>query len=71
MEILIGLAILYIVQAVLIYGMTYAHFKGEFPNQKHRGIAGFMAMFASFLPVLGPLIILFLSEFAEHGLRYK
>ncbi len=71
MEIAIGLLILYVIQAVLIYGMTYGYFKGEFPDQKHRGIAGFMALFAAILPLIGPLLIFFLSECGEYGLRYK
>lgn len=71
MEILIGLLILYIIQAVLIYGMTYGYFEGKFPNQDNMSVAGFQAITAGFLPVLGPFLVFFLSEGIKYGLRWK
>lgn len=71
MEILIGLVILYIIQAVLIYGMTYGHFSGEYPGQNHRPFALFMALFAGYVPIFGPLTIFCISGFARRGLRWK
>lgn len=71
MEILFGLVMLYLLQAVLIYGMTYGHFKGDFPSQEHRPMALFMALFAGLMPIVGPALIFALSGFAKHGLRYK
>lgn len=71
MEILIGLVILYVIQAVLIYGMTFGHFKTEFPDYSHVPMSMFMALFAGSLPILGPMVIFCLSGFAEHGLRWK
>lgn len=71
MEIAIGLVILYVIQAVLIYGMTFGYFEGEYPDSENMGVAGFMGIVASILPFIGPLLILFLSEGAKHGLRYK
>lgn len=70
MEIVIGLVILYVIQAVLIYGMTYGHFETEHPGDNEL-FALFMALFAGILPLLGPLTIFFLSGFARNGLRYK
>lgn len=71
MEIVIGLAILYVIQAVLIYGMTFGHFEGDYPSTGNRGFALFMALFAAILPVVGPSLIFFLSDWARNGLRYK
>lgn len=71
MEIIIGLVLLYILQAVLIYGMTYAYFEGEYLGYGHRGIAMFVALHAGMLPIVGPAMIFCLSGFATYGLRYK
>jgi len=71
MEIVIGLLILYVIQAVLIYGMTYGHFEGDYPGTRNRGFALFMAGFASILPLVGPFLIFFLSDWARNGLRWK
>ena len=71
MEIVIGMVILYVIQAVLIYGMTFGYFSGEFPRQQHRGFATSMALIAGLMPILGPSIIFWLSDAAKHGLRYK
>jgi uncharacterized membrane protein len=70
-EILIGLIILYVFQAALIYGMTFGYFEGKYPNMGNVSIAFKMAVIGGILPVLGPLIIFVLSEKVKHGFRYK
>lgn len=71
MEIVIGLVILYVIQAVLIYGMTFGHFESDYPDSGNEGFAIFMALFAGILPIIGPVTILCLSGFARRGLRWK
>jgi len=71
MEILIGLTILYVIQATLVYGMAFGHLKSEFPTYNHVPFVLFMSLFAGIVPVLGPLVIFCLSGFGEHGMRYK
>lgn len=71
MGILVGLLVLYVVQAILIYGMTYAHFKGDFPSTDHKPIAALMGLLAGLIPLFGPVLIFALSGFAKHGIRYK
>lgn len=71
MEILIGLVVLYVVQAVLIYGMTYGYFEGKYPNMGNISVAVKMSVIGGILPLIGPLIIFALSEKVKYGLRYK
>ena len=71
MEIIIGLVILYLVQAVLIYGMTFGYFETRYPNTSNVPFAVKIAVIAGVLPVIGPIIIFILSEKVKHGLRYK
>lgn len=71
MEILIGLMILYVIQAVLVYGMTFGYFESKYPNIDNVSVAIKMSVIGGVLPVLGPLIIFILSENVKYGLRYK
>lgn len=71
MEIIIGLVLLYVLQVVLIYGMTFGYFESKYPGMGNEGIATCMAFVASILPLVGPLIIFALSEKVKYGLKYK
>lgn len=71
MEIFIGLVILYAVQVVLIYGLTFAYFEGKYSEQGHESFAQRLSLFGAFLPFLGVALIYVLSDYAKYGLRYK
>lgn len=71
MELVILYLGLYVVQAVLIYGMTYAYFEGSYPDTGNRGFAFLMALIGALLPIIGPALVFFLSEWAKYGVRYK
>jgi TRAP-type C4-dicarboxylate transport system permease small subunit len=71
MEIVIGLVILYVIQAVLVYGMTYGYFEARWPNTGNVSVAVNTTIIAGVMPIIGPLIIFILSENVKHGLRYK
>lgn len=71
MEILIGFAILYVTQAVLIYGMTFGYFEIRYPSMRNVSISLKMAIVGGLLPLVGPVIIFTLSEKVKYGLRYK
>lgn len=77
MEIVIGLVILYVIQAVLIYGMTFGHFQGKWPSLASesylddRIVAVCMGLTAGLLPLVGLILIFVLSEGAKYGIRFK
>lgn len=71
MEIVIGLVILYVTQFALIYGMTFGYFEGRYPNTGNQTVAMKIAVLGGLLPLLGPLLVLNLSDCAKHGLRWK
>lgn len=71
MEIVIGLVLLYVVQAVLIYGMTFGYFETKYPNMGNVSVAVKLAVIGGILPFIGPLLIFTLSEKVKYGLRYK
>lgn len=71
MTILIGLVILYVVQAVLIYGMTFVYFESRYPNMGNDVFAKKISVVGAMIPLFGPLLVLNLSEWAKHGLRWK
>lgn len=71
MEIVIGLVILYVIQFVLIYSMTFGYFEGRYPNMGNRTVAMKIAVLGGLLPLIGPLLVLNLSDWAKHGLRWK
>lgn len=77
MEILIGYFILYVIQAILIYGMSFAHFQRRWPslaNKDRRGdinISIILALVGAILPVIGVLLILVLADRCRYGLKYR
>ena len=71
MEMVIGLVVVYVIQAVLIYGMTFGYFEGKYPNMGNISVAVKMAVIGGILPFIGPLIIFTLTEKVKYGLRYK
>ena len=63
----------YIISAILTYGITFAHFQGEFPTLAEKNKKSDMGVACCFA-LLGPigLITSFLSsDFAQHGLKFR
>lgn len=68
--------LMYVVSAVLIYGMTLAHCEAIDPSRseadwaENKGFSALLALFASFFPIGGLLVVFLLYGFAHHGLLY-
>lgn len=65
--------LLYLVGAVLSYGLTFAYFEREYPEltdedySKTRGLAFFFGL-ASWL---GVAVALYKGDWGKHGLKYR
>lgn len=72
---LLLLIIVEVIQFPLIYGMVLADFQGSFPDvrnaRKDSAAALGFSLWGCLLPGLALVCIMFLSGFAEHGLKYR
>jgi hypothetical protein len=67
MEYVVLYLVVYVAQVITCTGWAFAHFNGEYPSFDHRPFSYGFGLFAAFLPIVGILMVFFLSEFAKYG----